>query len=331
MMIKLVLFIILFQTCYTFRINYKILRNNDNPNFVQKIKFANYSLKHKNTYSRTYKLSSFISNYFTNEGDKYALNNEEKGYLKLIGRNDSDDYKELVKSHEEFIKGCNDIKQKLKYKDIFFFITQKMIKKNLYEFKRNNSLNIFSRGNYTSELSLDYIKASNIEDRIKEQLIKKFESKIGIFEYLSFGIIKRKSILEMINISTIMLPVTFMGLLLSKMGLFSVAINSLLTAHFLTFKKDQKKKMKISTFILTMLPILLHSSLGIVCNNIFLKNYRHIIPTFIRNENILAFFINIQLYIASLIYFVNNDKNDDMENHEYELQNNDEFINRMGF
>ncbi|CAD2104849.1 conserved Plasmodium protein, unknown function [Plasmodium vinckei lentum] len=331
MMIKLVLFIILIQAYYSFRINYKILRNNDNPNFVQKIKFANYSFKHKNTYSRTYKLSSFLSNYFTNEGDKYALNNEEKGYLKLIGRNDSDDYKELVKSHEEFIKCCNDIKQKLKYKDIFFFITQKIIKKNLYEFKRNNSLNIFSRDNYTSELSLDYIKTSNIEDRIKEQLIKKFESKLGIFEYLSFGIVKRKSILEMINISTIMLPVTFMGLLLSKMGLFSVAVNSLLTAHFLTFKKDQKKKMKISTFILTMLPILLHSSLGIVCNNVFLKNYRHIIPTFIRNENILAFFINIQLYIASLIYFVNNDKNDDMEHHEYELQNNDEFINRMGF
>lgn len=69
---KLVLFILLIQTYYTFHINYKILRN-DNPNFVQKIKFASNFFKHNNIYSRTYKLSSFISNYFTNEGDKYAL------------------------------------------------------------------------------------------------------------------------------------------------------------------------------------------------------------------------------------------------------------------
>ncbi|SBS94903.1 hypothetical protein PMALA_045390 [Plasmodium malariae] len=232
------------------------------------------------------------------------LNEEEEEYLKMLGTTDSDDFKDLVKSHEEFLKTCSDIKSKLKYKDIFFFITQKIIKKNLHDFKRKQKFNIFGKDEYTSELSIDYIKSSNIEERIKEQMIKKLSDEMETKRYFLLRIFK-----------------CFIGLLLSKMGLFSVAVNMLLTAHFLTFNKDQKKNMKASTLLLTLLPIVLHTSLGTVCSNIFLKYYKFNLPAFVRTENVLSFFINIQLYIASLIYFINYDNEVDTE------QINDNFKN----
>ncbi|SBT80886.1 conserved Plasmodium protein, unknown function [Plasmodium malariae] len=323
MIIQIVLFVIVtIKTYYSFHINYKILpKNKYNKNYTRKVQSVNYMYKYENTKSRKFKnkILSFFSNYFTDENDKYTLKEEE--YLKMLGTTDSDDFKDLVKSHEEFLKTCSDIKSKLKYKDIFFFITQKIIKKNLHDFKRKQKFNIFGKDEYTSELSIDYIKSSNIEERIKEQMIKKLSDEMETKRYFLLRIFKWKGILNIINISTLMLPISFIGLLLSKMGLFSVAVNMLLTAHFLTFNKDQKKNMKASTLLLTLLPIVLHTSLGTVCSNIFLKYYKFNLPAFVRTENVLSFFINIQLYIASLIYFINYDNEVDTE------QINDNFKN----
>ncbi|SBT82538.1 conserved Plasmodium protein, unknown function [Plasmodium ovale] len=316
MVVKFVVFVILIKACYSFHINYKILRNkNPKHRYIRKIISARYFYKHPKTQSRESKnkILSFFSNYFSDEAHKYTLNEEEKNYLKMLGRTENDDYKELVKYHEDFIKTCNDIKSKLKYKDIFFFITQKIIQKNLHDFKRKQKFPIFGNDDYTSELSVDYIKSSNIEENIKEQILQKLRTESGACRFFPLRIFKWKSLLEIINITTLMLPVASIGLFLSKMGLFSVAVNMLLTAHFLTFKKDQKKKMKVSTLFLTLLPILIHSSLGVACNHLFLKHYRYQIPTFIKAENILSFFINVQLYIASIVYFVNNDNEEEAE------------------
>ncbi|VWU48723.1 conserved protein, unknown function [Hepatocystis sp. ex Piliocolobus tephrosceles] len=321
---KLILLIILIKNCNCFQYKYKIVHNiNNNQNYVRKIQSVNYFYKPKIKQSREFKneIFSFISNFFTNETNKYVLNTEEKIYLNMLGKTDNDSYKDLVKAHEEFIKSCVDIKTKLKYKDTFFFIIQKLIQRNLHDFKKKQGFHIFRKNDYTSELSVDYVKNSNIEEKIKEQLLKKLSNELSASKYYPFRIFKWKGALEIINITTLMLPITCIGLFLSKMGLFSVAVNILLTAHFLTFKKDQKKKMEVSTFVLTLFPILLHISLGMVSKDLFLKHYKHIIPTFIKVENILSFFINIQLYIASLIYFVNNNDEEPTENLEEEIKN----------
>ncbi|GAW83583.1 hypothetical protein, conserved [Plasmodium gonderi] len=337
MLAKFVLFVILtIKTYCSFHMNYKILtKGNHRKKYVKTVSSVNYLYTKcpQNTKLRKYKnkLLSFFSNYFTSERDKYTLNNEEEEYLKKLGRTDKDDYNELVKSHEEFIKTCTDIKSKLKYKDIFFLITQKIIQRSLYNFKRKQKFNIFGNDEYTSELSIDYIKSSNIEERIKEQVLKKLTQELNSSRYFLVRIFKWKGLLEVVNISSLMLPVASIGLFLSKMGFFAVAVNMLLTAHFLTYRKDEKKKMKITTLLLTLLPILVHTSLGVICSNIFLKNYRFHIPTFLKNENILSFFINIQLYMASLVYFVNNDMEEDLEGEEelkndYVEFNNDELL-----
>ncbi|GAB69036.1 hypothetical protein PCYB_144640 [Plasmodium cynomolgi strain B] len=344
MIANFVLFVILTIKTYScFHVNYKILSSrNDKQNYVKTISSVNYlyskcSLNKwfpykclQNSQPRKYKnkLLSFFSNYFTNEQDRYTLNKEEKEYLRKLGKTERDNYNELVKAHDEFIKTCNDIKSKLKYKDMFFFITQKIIQRNLHDFKRKQKFHLFGNDEYTSELSVDYIKSANIEERVKEQVLKNLGEELGGSGYFLFRIFKWKSLLEVVNISTLMLPISALGLFLSKMGFFSVAVNMLLTTHFLTFSKDGKRKMKIRTLLLTLLPILVHSSLGVLCSNIFLKHYRAQIPSFIKSENILSFFINVQLYVASLVYFVNTDKEDDLEEgdikNDYPDFNNDE-------
>ncbi|EUD69059.1 hypothetical protein C922_00751 [Plasmodium inui San Antonio 1] len=329
MIANFVLFVILtIETYSCFHVNYKILSSrNDKQNYVKRVSSVNYlyrkcSLKKwfpykclQSSQSRKYrnKLLSFFSNYFTNEQDRYTLNKEEKEYLRKLGKTDRDNYNELVKAHDEFIKGCSDIKSKLKYKDTFFFITQKIIQRNLHDFKRKQKFHLFGNDEYTSELSVDYIKSANIDERVKERVLKNLGEELDDRGYFLFRIFKWKSLLEVVNISTLMLPISTLGLFLSKMGFFSVAVNMLLTTHFLTFNKDEKRKMKIRTLLLTLLPILVHSSLGVFCSNIFLKHYRAQIPSFIKSENILSFFINLQLYIAALVYFVDTDKEDDLE------------------
>ncbi|CAA9990994.1 conserved Plasmodium protein, unknown function [Plasmodium knowlesi strain H] len=329
MIAKFLLFVILTIKTYScFHVNYKILSSpNDKQNYVRTISSVNYLYSKcplnerfpykclQNSQPKKYKnkLLSFFSNYFTNEQDRYTLNKEEKEYLRKLGKTERDNYNDLVKAHDEFIKTCSDIKSKLKYKDTFFFITQKIIQRNLYDFKRKQKFHLFGNDEYTSELSVDYIKSANIEERVKEQVLKNLGEELGSSGYFLFRVFKWKSFLEIVNISTLMLPITALGLFLSKMGFFSVAVNMLLTAHFLTFSKEEKRKMKIRTLLLTLLPILVHSSLGVLCSNIFLKHYMAQMPSFIKSENVLSFFINVQLYLASLLYFVNTEKEDDLE------------------
>ncbi|SCO75454.1 conserved Plasmodium protein, unknown function [Plasmodium vivax] len=346
MIANFILFVILTIKTYTcFHVNYKILSSrNDKQNYVKTISSVNY-LYSKSSLNKWFpykclqnnqprkcknKLLSFFSNYFTNEQDRYTLNKEEKEYLRKIGKTERDNYNELVKAHDEFIKTCSDIKSKLKYKDTFFFITQKIIQRSLHDFKRKQKFHLFGNDEYTSELSVDYIKSANLEERVKQQVLKNLGEELGGGGHFLFRVFKTKSLLEVINISALMLPISALGLFLSKMGFFSVAVNMLLTAHFLTFNKDEKRKMKIRTLLLTLLPILVHSSFGVLCSNIFLKHYRAHIPTFFKSENILSFFINVQLYVASLVYFVNTGQEDDLEEgdikNDYPDFNNEEFM-----
>ncbi|CDO65483.1 conserved Plasmodium protein, unknown function [Plasmodium reichenowi] len=319
MLIRVFLYFILVKIYQCFHLNYKILsKNKYHQNYVKNIHSVNYihRFQHIKYSQKKNKLFSFFSNFFNKDTDKFKLNKEEKEYLTRIGVNDANDYKLLTKAHEEYIDTVTDIKSKLKYKDTFFFITQKLIQKNLYDFKQKQKYNIFGKDEYTSELSINYIKNSNIEEKFKEHILKKLNDELSNKKYTFLRIFKWKSALDIFNISTLMLPVTAIGFFLSKMGLFSVVVNMLLTSHFLTFKKDEKRKMKISTLLLTAVPILIHSSIGFVCNGLFWEYFKFNIPNFIKKENVLSLFINTQLYIASLIYFVNNDENEEEEDHE---------------
>ncbi|CRH02630.1 conserved Plasmodium protein, unknown function [Plasmodium relictum] len=329
MIIKFILFIIFIKTNNSFHINYKILLKSNKQNCVKNFHPVNYFYKFKNVKPREFKnkILSFFSNYFNSESDKYKLNQEEKDYLDKLGLSENDDYKKLVKSHEEYIATINDIKSKLKYKDLFFFITQKLIHKNIYDFKRKQKYNLFQKDEYTSELSIDYVKNSNIEERFKEQLLKKLSDEENNKKFRFLRIFKWKSALDIFNISKLIIPISSIGFFLSKMAIFSVVVNMLITAHFLTFKKDQKKKMKISTLLLTMAPILIHSSFGIVCNNLFFQYCKLNIPTYLKKENFLSLFINMQLYIASLIYFTNNNNED--ENVDEYINNDESFDNEF--
>ncbi|CRG97770.1 conserved Plasmodium protein, unknown function [Plasmodium gallinaceum] len=331
MIIKFILFILFIKTYNSFQFNYKILPKSDyKHNCVKKFPSVNYFYKFQNVKSKEFKnkILSFFSNYFNRESDKYTLNQDEKDYLNKLGVSENDDYKDLVKSHEEYIKTISDIKSKLKYKDLFFFITQKLIHKNLYEFKRKQKYNIFQNDEYTSELSIDYVKNSNIEEKFKEILLKKLSRENNSHKFRLLRIFKWKSASDIFNISKLIIPIASIGLFLSKMAIFSVVVNMIITAHFLTFKKDQKKKMKISTLILTMVLILVHSSFGIVCNSIFFHYFKFNIPTYIKRENILSIFVNIQLYIASLIYFTNNNNH---ENEDVNEDVNDSIFNNIDF
>lgn len=311
------------RSSLSFHLSYKLIQPNytkkqfrNTPNFTT----PNYyyygsfllKLKNGNPYAISKnKLMSFFSSYFGNEADKFQLNEQEKEYLKKIGASQNANYNDLVKLHEAFIGTVSDIKSKLRYKDLFFFILQKLIHKSLYDFKKQQKYNIFKNDGYTSELSVNYVKNSNIEERFKEQLIRKLSQK-NKHRFFFLNIFKWKSALEIFNVTKLMIPFSVLGFALPKMSLFSVVVNMIITAHFLTYKKDQQKKIKSSVLLLTLFIILLHSSFGLICNSMFFKYFRLNIPYDLKKESILSLFVNSQLYLASLIYFTNDESDEDI-------------------